>query len=79
MVDPLSSTVRASSRPAPMERNVLLQEKQLKLWDDTEKDIYKKIKTRWFVLTPAYDPALLQAIGMNTEFELSRMGGCLGN
>jgi hypothetical protein len=29
-----------------------LQEKQLKLWGDTEKDIYKKLKTQRFVLTP---------------------------
>ena len=43
---------------------------QLKLWDDTKKDIYKKLKTRRFVLTPAYDLALLRATGMNTKFEL---------
>ena len=68
-VDPPSSTAGASSRSALAERNVLLQEKQLKLRDDTEKDIYKKLKTRRFVLTPAYDPALLQATCMNTKFE----------
>jgi hypothetical protein len=43
-VDPSSPAVRASSRSAPAERNVLLQEKQLKLWDDREKNIYKKLK-----------------------------------
>ena len=69
-VDPPSPAVGASSRSAPVERNVLLQEKQLKLRDDTEKDIYKKLKTQRFVLTPAYDPALLQATCMNTEFKL---------
>jgi hypothetical protein len=69
-VDPLSPAVGASSRSAPAERNVLLQEKQLKLWDDREKNIYKKLKIQDFVLTPAYDPALLQATGMTTEFEL---------
>jgi len=53
-----------------MERNVLLQEKQLKLWGDREKNIYKKLKTQDFVLTLAYDPALLQAIGMLAEFKL---------
>jgi hypothetical protein len=53
-----------------VERNVLLQEKQLKLRGDREKNIYKKMKTQDFVLTPAYDPALLQAIGMTTEFGL---------
>ena len=54
----------------PIERNVLLQEKQLKLRGDREKNIYKKLKTRDFVLTPAYHPALLQATGMTAEFEL---------
>jgi len=42
-----------------------------------EKVIYKKLKTRRFVLTPAYDLALLQATGMNTEFELIfKVVGC---
>jgi hypothetical protein len=65
-VDPPSLAVRVSSCSAPMERNILLQEEHFKLLDDTEKDIYKKLKTRRFVLTPAYDPALLHATGMNT-------------
>ena len=69
-VDPPSPAVGAPSRSAPMERNVLLQEKQLKLRDDREKDIYKKLKDRDFVLTPAFDPALLQSTGMDSEFEL---------
>jgi len=68
-VDPPSPTTGASSRSAPVDRNVLLQEKQLKFRCGTEK-IYKKLKTQRFVPTPAYDPALLQATGMNTEFEL---------
>ena len=29
-----------------------------------------KLKTRRFILTPTYDPALLQSTGMNTEFEI---------
>jgi len=69
-VDPPSPAARASSRSAPTKRNVLLQEKQLKLQDDTEKNIYKKLKTQRFVVTPAYNLALLQAIGMNTELEV---------
>ena len=69
-VDPPSPVVRASSRSAPMERNVLPQEKQLKLRGDREKNIYKKLKTRDFILTPIYDPALLQATGMTAEFKL---------
>jgi hypothetical protein len=49
---------------------ILLQDKQLKLQDDREKEIYKKLKDRDFILTPAFDPALLQAIGMDSEFDL---------
>ena len=60
-VDPPSPATRASSRDGT--------EKQLKLRDGTEKDIYKKLKTRRFVLTPAYNLVLLQATGMNTEFK----------
>ena len=69
-VDPPSPAVGTPSRSAPAERNVLLQEKQLKLRGDRQKNIYKKLKTQDFVLTPAYDPALLQATGMTIEFEL---------
>ena len=69
-VDPLSPIVGASFRSAPVERNILLQEKQLKLRGDMEKNIYKELKTQDFILTPTYDPALLQAIGMIAEFEL---------
>ena len=63
------SRYRRSSRSSPAERNILLQEKQLKLWGEMEKNIYKRLKTRRFILTPIYDPALLQATGMNAEFE----------
>ena len=66
----MSPAVGAPSRSAPMERNVLLQEKQLKLRGDWEKNIYKKLKTQDFILTPTYDPALLQATGMTAKFEL---------
>ena len=69
-VDPPSPAVGAPSRSAPMERNVLLQEKQLKLWDDREKNIYKKLKDQDFILTPTFDLALLQSTGMDSKFEL---------
>ena len=69
-VDPPSPTIGAPCRSAPVERNVLLQEKQLKLRRDREKNIYKKQKTQDFILTLAYDRALLQATGMTAEFEL---------
>ena len=60
-VDPPSPTVGASSQSAPVERNVLLQEKKLKLRDDREKNIYKKLKDQDFILTLAFDLALLQS------------------
>ena len=69
-VDHSSPAVGAPYRSAPVGRNVLLQEKQLKLLDDREKNIYNKLKDRDFVLTPAFDPALLQSTGMDSEFEL---------
>jgi hypothetical protein len=36
-----------------------LQDKQLNLRDDREKEIHKKLKDRDFILTSAFDPALL--------------------
>ena len=69
-VDPPSPTIGAPSRSAPAEMNVLLQEMQLKLRGDREKNIYKKLKGRDFILTPAYDLALVQATGMIAGFEL---------
>jgi len=68
-VDPPSPVVGAPSQSAPMERYILLPEKQLKLRGNREKNIYNKLKTQDFVLSPAYDPALLQAIGMTTQFK----------
>jgi len=50
-----------------VERNVLLQEKQLKLRDDREKNIYMKLKDRDYILTPTFDLALLQSIGVDFE------------
>jgi hypothetical protein len=54
-VDPSSPAAGgSSSQSAPTERSVLLQDKQLKLWDDREKEIHKKLKDREFILTPAF-------------------------
>jgi hypothetical protein len=47
-----------------------LQDKQLNLRDDREKEIHKKLKDRDFFLTSAFDPALLQAIDTDSEFDL---------
>ena len=67
------------TQSAPVERNVLLQENQLKLWGDREKNIYKKQKTQDFILILAYDRALLQATGMTAKFELIfKTVGCEG-
>ena len=76
-VDPLSPAVGAPSRSALVERNVLLQEKQLKLRDDREKNIYKKQKDRDFILTPSFSPQLWTP-NLN-HFQGHRMGGCMGN
>ena len=44
-VDPPSSAAGASSHSAPAERNILLQEKQLKLRGESKKNIYRQLKT----------------------------------
>ena len=69
-IDDPSPTIEAPSGSSSAERNILLEEKHLKLWDKTQKDIYKQLKNRRFILTPAYDLALLQAIVMNIEFDI---------
>jgi hypothetical protein len=69
-VDPPSLTIGSSSRSAPAENLVLLKDKQIKLWDDWEKEVFKKLKDREFALTPAFDLAQLISIGMDSEFDL---------
>ena len=69
-IDVPSPAVKASSVSSSAEKNILLEEKRLKLRDKTEKEAYKQLKTRRFILTPAYDPTLLQSTGMNTKFEI---------
>ena len=34
-----------------------------------EKDAFKQLKVQRFILTSAYDPAILHAIGMDVEFD----------
>jgi len=65
-----SSAVGEPSGSSSAEKNILLEEKHLKLRNKTEKDTYKQLKTQRLFLTPAYDPALLRSIGMDTEFEI---------
>jgi hypothetical protein len=69
-VDPSSPTVRSSSCSALEETFTLLRDKQIKLQDDREKNIFRELKDREFTHTPAFNPALLQTIGMDSEFEL---------
>ena len=69
-IDAPSPAAEAPSSSSLAERNILLEEKQLKLWDKTEKDIYKQLKTQRFIYTSVYDQALLQAIGMEAECEI---------
>jgi hypothetical protein len=69
-VDPSSPAVGSSSRSAPEETFTLLRDKQIKLQDDREKKIYRELKDREFTHTPAFNPTLLQTIGMDSEFEL---------
>lgn len=67
-VDDLSLAAKTSFSSA--ERNILLEEKQLKLQNKMETDIYKTLKTRRFILTPVYDLALLQSTGMDAKFKI---------
>ena len=69
-IDIPSHAVRASSGSSSAEKNILLEETHLKFRNKTKKDTYTKLKTRRFILTPAYDPALLCSTGMDTEFEI---------
>ena len=69
-IDTPSPAVGAPSRSSSAEKNILLEEKHLKLQDKTEKDIYKQLKNQGFILTPAFDLALLQSTSMNTKFEI---------
>ena len=61
--------LRAEVSPSSTSPNILLEEKHLKLRNKQEKDAFKSLKTRRFVHTSAYDPTLLQAIGMDVEFD----------
>jgi hypothetical protein len=81
-VDPPSPAVGSSSCQAPTENLILLKDEQIKLQDYCEKKIYRELKDREFTHTPAFNPALLQTIGMDSEFELVFMNigweKCLG-
>jgi hypothetical protein len=69
-VDPSSPAVGSSSCSAPEETFTLLRDKLIKLQDDHEKNIFRELKDQEFTDTPAFNLALLQMIGMDSEFEL---------
>lgn len=49
--------------------NVLMEEADLRWQSRQERDNYRKLKPCKFSLRNVYDPRLLQAIGMDTEFD----------
>jgi hypothetical protein len=73
-----SSSSRANSdmdvdeRAPPLHPSIetvnILEDKNLKLRGHEEKEKFKDLKDLEFGLTPAYDPQLLQDIGMDVEF-----------
>jgi hypothetical protein len=56
------------------EETMLMEEEDdaphLDLEGDREMQAYNLVKNHKFVHTPAYDPALLQTIGMDAEFTI---------
>jgi hypothetical protein len=69
-IDPPSPIVESSSCQASTENLILLKDKKIKLQDDCEKKIYRELKDQKFTHTLAFNPTLLQTIGMDSEFEL---------
>ena len=68
-IDVPSLVVGAPPRSSSAKRNILLEEKHLKLRNNREKDALKELKTRRFIHTSTYDPALLQVTGMDVEYD----------
>ena len=69
-IDVPSPAVEAPSQSSSAKKNILLEEKHLKFQNKTEKDAFKQLKTQRFILTPAYDPALLCSTGRDTKSEI---------
>ena len=68
-IDVPSPAVRVPPQSSLAEMNILLEEKHLKLQNKTEKDAFKQLKSRRFILTTAYDLAVMLAIGMDVDFD----------
>ena len=60
-IDVPSPAVGAPSGSSSAEKNILLEEKHLKLHNKTEKEAYKQLKTLRFIHTSVYDLAILQS------------------
>jgi hypothetical protein len=70
-VDPPSPVVHgSSSQYHEPEVLTLTRDSHIKFKDDWERGIYEQLKNKEFSHTPNFNNNLLQATGMNTEFEL---------
>jgi hypothetical protein len=66
-VDPPTYQGPACSSASP---NILIKASQLRLKNEREKNIYKKLKKKEFTHTPMLDSELLQEAGMDSELDL---------
>jgi len=66
-VDLLAFQARASSMAPPP--NILIKAPHLRLKNEREKNIYKKLKGKTFIHTPALDIELLRVTGMDAELD----------
>jgi len=64
------SPVAQAPPPSSSASNILQEESQICWKTKVEKDAFKKLKTRRFVHTAAYDLVLLQASSMDAELDL---------
>jgi hypothetical protein len=70
-VDPPSLVVHgSSSQYREPEILTLTRDSHIKFKDDRERGIYEQLKNKEFSHMPNFNNNLLQAIGMNIEFEL---------
>jgi hypothetical protein len=70
-VDPPPPIVHgSSSQYREPEVLALTRDSHIKFKDDRERDIYEQLKNKKFLHTLNFDNNLLQATGMNAEFEL---------
>ena len=63
-------STEARMPPEQATTNVLMEEADLRWQSRQERDNYRKLKPHKLSLTNVYDPRLLQATGMDAEFDL---------